>query len=470
MRRADSAMDITDKRSRQSTSGRSNHINTLDIKCLGVCAGSSLNELNYALVQYHQDAPNAPLRMQILKHSIVPIPAALRLTILNTLRDAQSQPSAMAHFNLQLGHLFSEGIKTFCESSHVALGSIDLVGTHSSTMPARRRSSDVDGSAMHPFGWNAIIKAETGISAVFEFGVMESPESSLLASPVAFVDRLLLRHPSKFRACLNIDELASFNFIPPLTDSDSNGIISRYCGPGSLLIDYAMAYCTSNEQSEDNNGSYATQGAVNQEIVNRFLGSRDYMRALPPLSIAREMFGDHDGQRLLDECVFMNMSEVDTIATITRITAQNIFAQYRRLLGHYFPSGRQVDELFISGAGAQNLSIIEFLENMLPETVITKPLDDIGVPGEANAPVCYAHLALEVTLAQATRSVGLSSSPSASAMADDACIRGTILRGDNWEDLSARILRFSAGQQLHLTKDVRCTGNLESAIQGLGLR
>jgi hypothetical protein len=59
------------------------------------------------------------------------------------------------------------------------------------------------------------------------------------------------------------------------------------------------------------------------------------------------MFGDHEAQQLIDECLYSNMSEIDTLATVTRITAQNILKQYRRLLQLFFQPDQQVDELFI---------------------------------------------------------------------------------------------------------------------------
>jgi len=320
-------------------------------------------------------------------------------------------------------------------------------------------------SAFHSFSWNSTITAETGVTTIFDFAVADS--STRPTPPVAFVEKLFLRHPSKFRACLQISELANFTFIPCLADGDLNGTISHDCGPGSLLIDYAMRYCTSNNYREDDNGTFATPGVVNQDIVKRFLSSHDYLWNPPPLSIAREMFGDHDGQRLIDECLFTNLPEAGTLATITRITAQNIVNQYRRLLSHYFPPNQKVDELFICGTSAQNLNIIDFIEAELPETVVTKPLDDIGIPGETSEAVCYAHLALETALSQATRDTA-STSP-LPIDANNARIRGTILRGQSWNDLSARILDFSEGKQLHVTNNIQFAGNLETAIDGLGL-
>ena len=39
----------------------------LDLKVLGVGSRSGLNELDYALVHYRQDAPHAPLQAELLQ-------------------------------------------------------------------------------------------------------------------------------------------------------------------------------------------------------------------------------------------------------------------------------------------------------------------------------------------------------------------------------------------------------------------
>jgi 1,6-anhydro-N-acetylmuramate kinase len=357
--------------------------------------------------------------------------------------------------------MVSSGIKTFCKNRAISIESIDLVGTHISGL-GRFGHPEKDTQSFHPFGWNARIAVETGISTVFDFIVMEDGLAKPHVSPVAFVDRLLLSHASKFRACLNIGELASLNFIPPLADEDGPKMTRSYdCGPGSLLIDYAMRYCSANVRGQDNNGKFAASGNVDQTIVTHFLRRNNYSRTSPSLRIAREMFGNHEGQRLIDECIYTNLSEPDTAATVTRITAENILTQYQRIVNLALPSGQRIDELFISGPCARNENLIDYLEAELPESVITKPLDDIGIPGDANEAVCCAHLALETVLEQATRP-----SSSREALGSDG-VRGSIVWGKNWDRFSGRIQRFSNGKSLNLTEDVRVAGNLESEFRGL---
>jgi 1,6-anhydro-N-acetylmuramate kinase len=228
-----------------------------------------------------------------------------------------------------------------------------------------------------------------------------------------------------------------------------------------------MKYCTSNDRNEDNNGTFATTGKPHEGIVTQFLETYDYSRILPSLSVAREMFGDHEAQRLIDECVFLELSEADIVATVTRVTAENILRQYRRLLALSFPAGQNVDELFISGPSARNANIIDYLEAELPESVITKPLDDIGIPGDANEAVCYAYLALEAVLEQSVHySAELSRSWS---QPGHDIVLGRVVQGENWENLTAWLQKFAGGKPRRLAKTVRIVGSVESDIKDLGL-
>ncbi|KAH7378845.1 hypothetical protein BKA66DRAFT_532770 [Pyrenochaeta sp. MPI-SDFR-AT-0127] len=464
-RRKDSAMESSEVFRHIAKDGKD--AGGLDLRVLGVSSDSGLNKLDCSLLRYRQASPNASLCMEMLQVSNLPVPPPTQTPILNLLRELQSGPAVIPRLNKLLGSMFSNGIKTFCQNHNITRVSIDLVGTHTPILK-RFQLPKTDDPNTYPLGWNTIIAAQTGLTVVFDFAVVESGIQRPQISPVAFVNRLLLRHPSKFRACLNIEELTNLSFIPNLSDGNARTTICHDCGPGSLLIDYAMRYCTSNNNSEDHDGKYAVQGKANQSIVDRFLGTHDYLRASPPLSIAREMFGDHEAQRLIDECIFLSMSDVDTVATITRITAQNILKQYHRLLKLYFPHNQKVDELFICGPGARNSNIIDYLEAELPESVITKPLDDIGLRGDANEAVCYAHLALEAALGKATHP----STPStpASSQANDDNVRGKIAHGTNWDTNLDRIIQFSKGEPLHVTKDVRVVGHLESDIKKLDIQ
>lgn len=361
--------------------------------------------------------------------------------------------------------MFADGIISFLQKNVIESNSVDLVGTHAPNM-GRPHFFSTTKMDCQPLGFNAIIQSRTGITTIFGFALLERGVVQPQISPVAYIDSFFVRHDSKLRVCLNIDELANINFVSADQSklNSSTSTMSRSCGPGTLFIDYAMRYCTSNDTTSDSEGRYAAHGKINHSIVDRFLASYDYLRSSPTLNIAREMFGDHEAQRLIDECLYANMCEADTVATITRVTAQNILVQYRRLLEMFFPGGAQVDELIICGPGAKNANIVDYLEAELPESVITRPLEDVGIPGDANEAVCYAHLALEAVLGQATQSLG------EGRQVPDEAIRARIMCGERWDDLLRRVRTFSGDKPLRITKSVKVAGSITSAVRRLDLQ
>ncbi|KZM25082.1 ATP binding [Ascochyta rabiei] len=439
-----------------------------DLTVLGICTGSGLSHLNFALVHFGQNNPSAPLHMQVEQSGHIPVPSSVRDSLFNCLRLGRHGAKAASRIDELLGRLFSGGIKAFCRKHAIDITSIDLVGTHTEALELLRRQLSLAGMREHQLNWNRIVASETGISTVFDFAVIERDVVRSRLHPTAYVDTMLLQHPQKFRVCLNINELSTLSFIPAHSYNGAQAAMSHDCGPGSLLIDYAMRYCTSNDQSEDRDGKVASLGKVNQDIVDRFLSGHDYIRQPPSLSIATEMFGDHEAQQLIDACLYSNMSDHDTLATVTRVTAQNILNQYHRLLKLFFLPGQEVDELFFCGLGARNSSIIDYLKSQLPASVTTRPLHDIGIPGDAHEAVCYAQLALEAVLSWPTQSADVPLVPS-STHPQVETVRASVVPGTRWKELMSRVLDYSGGEDIHAPTNVCITGNLEAGVQDMNL-
>jgi hypothetical protein len=73
MHRNDSTMDASDTLVNDSDADKKLFIPklrgkpNLDLRVLGVCTGSSLDELDLAFVRYVQDTPHTPLYMEVLQ-------------------------------------------------------------------------------------------------------------------------------------------------------------------------------------------------------------------------------------------------------------------------------------------------------------------------------------------------------------------------------------------------------------------
>jgi 1,6-anhydro-N-acetylmuramate kinase len=154
---------------------------------------------------------------------------------------------------------------------------------------------------------------------VTDFRMAEQAVGRQGAPLVALIDGLLLRNPTKWRICQNIGGIANLCVIPPDHAGGVDAMVDWDCGPGNMFIDAAMRHFTDGEAEYDRDGEWGRRGTVNQRIVDAFLGSNYYCNLMPPKTTGREDFGG--------QCEKLGMSKYDTLATITRITSQNIVKQ-----------------------------------------------------------------------------------------------------------------------------------------------
>lgn len=368
------------------------------------------------------------------------------------LRETQTTPSLMSQLNVQLGVMFGDAITEFCEKYEVALDSIDLIGSHGQTIWLLSLPREGETQSVFCLGEGTVISSMTGITTVTDFRMAEQAVGRQGAPLVALIDGLLLRHPTKTRVCQNIGGIANLCFIPPDSEGGVDAMVDWDCGPGNMFIDAAMRYFTNGEMEYDKDGLWGAQGTVNQVIVDRFLAENPYCNKMPPKTTGREVFGDHEAQALIDECLAAGMSQYDTVATLTRITGQNIIKQYQT----YYPDlGERIDEIWMCGGGARNPNIIKYLRHSLPNVTIHK-LDETGVPSDAKEAVSFAQQAVEAILGRAALV------PINSDSLRPNTITGKIAPGLKWRELMAQAISFGAGQPLptvkHMIVDKPYTG------------
>ena len=153
--------------------------------------------------------------------------------------------------------------------------------------------------------WTAVVASETGTTTVTNLPVTRRFVNQKNPTAGPPIDSLFLQHPKKFRVCAIINELLHITVILPAKDERRTPPLRSFCGPGTMFIDYAMRYATSNRVKNDYNGHYSSQGTVDQNIVHHFFEVNDYSTRVPSLSIATGMFGHHEVQGVIDECLFL---------------------------------------------------------------------------------------------------------------------------------------------------------------------
>jgi anhydro-N-acetylmuramic acid kinase len=137
----------------------------------------------------------------------------------------------------------------------------------------------------------------------------------------------------------------------------------------------------------DDGGAVALRGRIVPALLRR-MAADPYFRIPPPKSTGRETFGEPWIRKVLASR--SGNRKEDLITTATEFTALSVFSQYSRFAG----KRRQLDELFVSGGGAQNLYLLDALGRYFSGTRVART-NAAGIPADAKEAICFALLANE---------------------------------------------------------------------------
>ena len=149
----------------------------------------------------------------------MPVPQWIKKPVLTMLREMKTTPSRMSQLNVELGIMFGEAVKGFCDKHDVEISDIDLIGSHGQTIWLLSMPEDGETRSAFCLGEGTVISAITGITTVTDFRMAEQAVGRQVAPLVTLIDGLLLRHSTKWRICQNIGGIANLCVVPP----DSEG-------------------------------------------------------------------------------------------------------------------------------------------------------------------------------------------------------------------------------------------------------
>jgi 1,6-anhydro-N-acetylmuramate kinase len=348
-------------------------------------------------------------------------------------------PSKRPHIHAQLGHLVSAVIEAFLKNHNISNASIDLIGSRN--QPARLSSApeQVEVPLEECSKQETIIATQTGITTVTDLRRWADQYSTGHDAHVVQNEGVLLRQATNLRACQNIGPVATLSLLSSQRGNNTHAILDWNCGVGTMFIDAAMRYYTRGQLDNDNDGEWGAQGSVNQCVVDRTLENNKYINDLNQQSTGRETPVDNEAQALIEECLFLGMSNYDTIATITRITAQNIATQYRDVMLKYLTADQKIDEIVVCGPGARNKNIISFLRSELSDTTI-RATDYLGISSLSASEEA-------VSIAQQAFDAILATRPGAepSQAFEQGLATAKIAPGERWTQLVEQTMRFGQG-------------------------
>ncbi len=378
---------------------------------IGLMSGTSADGTEAAVVRLEGAPPT--LTWDVLSHSHIPHPPALRNEIFACFRPETGSVDRLCRLNFALGCTFGEAALRAMAEAGLPPAQVDLIGSHGQTVwhipPGSRQAlieqavslPQIDGATLQ-LGEAAVIAEMTGIPVVSNFRARDMAAGGHGAPLVAYVDALLLTHPTLTRVAQNIGGIANVTYLSPqsLIVSPQPSVVSPQSsifnlqspiafdtGPGNMLIDYAVSRATDGALTFDRDGVLAARGRVDEALLHELL-REPYLHQPPPKTTGRELFGAQFGARVWEQGIARGLTPEDIVATLTAFTAASIAQAYRDFL----PS--LPDEVIVSGGGARNPTLMALLRDHLPGVRVI-PSDDVGLGVEAKEAVAFAVLAYE---------------------------------------------------------------------------
>ncbi len=342
----------------------------------GLMSGTSLDGIDAVLVRVHGHGPAT--KYEQLAFVTHPFPKGVKEFVLENSLPGHGSVDALCSMSILLAHLFADAVKAVAAEAGIPLESIDLIGSHGQTvhhMPQEQKLFGKRITSTLQLGDPSTIAKLTGITTVGDFRTGDMALGGEGAPLVPYFDYVAFRSAAKKRALLNIGGIANITVLPKRCTLE--GVRAFDTGPGNMVIDGLMKRLYNKEYDEG--GGVAATGRILPVLLDA-LRRHPFFTMKPPKSTGREMF--LASARKADPA--------DIVATATEFTAMMVYDQYRR----FGAMKEKLDELIVSGGGANNPVLMDALQHYFYPAVVTT-MDAIGCSSDAKEAVCFAILANE---------------------------------------------------------------------------
>jgi anhydro-N-acetylmuramic acid kinase len=346
---------------------------------IGLLSGTSADGTDAALCEIAGFGENTGLVARAFVTT--PFPRPLRERIY---RVSQADASELTDLDVMLGEAFADGARAVADAAGVAMTDVDLIGSHGQTAVHHPRSAGLLGATLQ-IGEAAVIAERTGCPVVSDFRVRDVAAGGEGAPLVPLVDHLLFRKPGRRRALQNIGGIANVTLVAERLED----LVAFDNGPGNMPLDTVARAASQGREAFDRDGARAARGDIDAGLLTE-LHRHPYLSQRLPKSTGRETFGKDFVYPLLTR--FQGRHD-DLLATLTRFTAETIARSYREML----PA--MPDEVFVSGGGALNPTLMRHLTELLAPVPVTTSAA-LGVDPEAKEAIAFAVLANQTLFGQ----------------------------------------------------------------------
>ncbi len=312
-------------------------MNTPQSLYIGLMSGTSLDGIDAVLAKIEASGDTS-----LMDSVSIAFSPQLRKALL----DLQTPGPNEIHRENQAGNAlaaaYADAVKQLLSQAKLSPADISAIGAHGQTI--RHQADLAHHLAYTHQTLNPALLAElTGIDVIADF------RSRDLAAGGHGAPLVPAFHAQQFAtdkniAVLNLGGIANLTLLPK--DGEVKGFD---CGPANMLMDAWIA--DQQGHAFDENGTWASQGKVNQALLSRMLTDSFFAKA-PPKSTGRDDFHLAWLQKQIGSD---NINAEDVQATLLQLTVDSAL----QALEGYAP---QTQTLIICGGGARNIALLNLFK------------------------------------------------------------------------------------------------------------
>jgi anhydro-N-acetylmuramic acid kinase len=304
---------------------------------IGLMSGTSLDGIDAVLAKIEASGETC-----LMDSVSAPFSTELRKALLDLQAPGPNEIHRENQAANALAIAYADTVKNLLIQNDLSPGDISAIGAHGQTI--RHQADLAHHLAYTHQTLNPALLAElTGIDVIADF------RSRDLAAGGHGAPLVPAFHAQQFAtdkniAVLNLGGIANLTLLPK--DTEVKGFD---CGPGNMLMDAWIA--EQQGHAFDENGTWASQGKVNQALLSRMMTDSFFAKA-PPKSTGRD---DFHLEWLQKHIGADNINSEDVQATLLQLTVDSSLQAVLR----YAP---QTQTLIVCGGGARNTALLNLFK------------------------------------------------------------------------------------------------------------
>ncbi|RYU87874.1 anhydro-N-acetylmuramic acid kinase [Mucilaginibacter terrigena] len=349
---------------------------------IGLMSGTSLDGLDIALCKFSDSGIKT--EFELLQFVTIPYEEKFKYEVQEVFAKKQVSLEKVTLLNAYIGTFHGELVLQALKQWGIDPADVDFIASHGQTIyhaPKRLHKQPGYGNATLQIGDADHLAVKTGILTISDFRQKHIAAGGEGAPLALYGDVILGSKPGENRILLNIGGIANLTFLP----ADGGEVVCTDIGPGNTLIDAACREYF--DKPFDENSAIAKSGTVNDVLLDALL-DHPFFRESAPKTTGPELFNLEFVADAQQGVRLFNINKADLVATLSAFTGRSI--------SNFIKANFNLPDIkiFVSGGGARNPYVINYLEKALPNATIANTRE-LGIDPDAKEAILFALLGNE---------------------------------------------------------------------------